>query len=37
MGGCRCDGWFMNDIIYVVIVVAFFVASAWYVRFCDKV
>jgi len=27
----------MNDLIYVGIVVAFFVVSALYVRFCDKV
>jgi hypothetical protein len=27
---------FMNDLIYVGIVVAFFVVSALYVRFCEK-
>jgi len=27
----------MNDVIYVGIVSAFFVVSALYVRFCDKV
>jgi len=27
----------MNDVIYVGIVAAFFVVSALYVRFCDKV
>jgi len=27
----------MTDLIYVGIVVAFFVVSALYVRFCDKV
>jgi len=26
----------MNDLIYVGIVVAFFVVSALYVRFCEK-
>jgi hypothetical protein len=26
----------MSDLIYVVIVVAFFVVSALYVRFCEK-
>jgi len=26
----------MNDLIYIAVVVAFFVASGFYVRFCEK-